>query len=36
MRFFHIADVHLGAEPDKGFPWARTEAGKSGTASEEL
>ena len=23
MRFFHIADVHLGAEPDKGFPWSQ-------------
>jgi DNA repair exonuclease SbcCD nuclease subunit len=23
MRFIHIADVHLGAEPDKGFPWAQ-------------
>ncbi|MBR5732700.1 MAG: DNA repair exonuclease [Lachnospiraceae bacterium] len=22
MRFIHIADTHLGAEPDKGFPWA--------------
>ena len=22
MRFFHVADVHLGAEPDKGFPWS--------------
>ena len=22
MRFFHIADVHLGAEPDKGYPWS--------------
>ena len=23
MRFFHIADVHLGAEPDRGFPWSQ-------------
>ena len=23
MRFVHIADTHLGAEPDKGFPWAK-------------
>lgn len=23
MRFFHIADVHLGAEPDKGFSWSQ-------------
>ena len=23
MRFFHIADVHLGAEPDKGYPWSQ-------------
>lgn len=22
MRFFHIADTHLGAEPDAGFPWS--------------
>ena len=21
MHFFHIADVHLGAAPDAGFPW---------------
>lgn len=21
MRFIHIADVHLGAKPDKGLPW---------------
>ena len=20
--FFHIADVHLGASPDAGFPWS--------------
>ena len=23
MRFVHIADTHLGAAPDKGFPWAK-------------
>ena len=23
MKFFHTADVHLGAEPDRGFPWSR-------------
>lgn len=23
MRFMHIADVHLGAAPDHGFPWAK-------------
>lgn len=23
MRFIHIADVHLGAVPDKGYPWSR-------------
>ena len=23
MRFFHIADVHLGAKPDQDFPWSR-------------
>lgn len=22
MRFFHAADIHLGAKPDKGFPWS--------------
>ena len=21
MDFIHIADVHLGASPDAGFPW---------------
>lgn len=21
MRFFHTADIHLGASPDAGFPW---------------
>ena len=24
MRFIHIADVHLGACPDLGFPWCKT------------
>lgn len=23
MKFFHIADVHLGAKPDQDFPWSR-------------
>lgn len=23
MRFFHVADVHLGAEPDVEFPWGK-------------
>ena len=23
MRFIHIADVHLGAAPEAGFPWAK-------------
>lgn len=23
MRFIHLADVHLGAVPDAGFPWSR-------------
>ena len=23
MRFIHIADVHLGMEPDPGFPWSK-------------
>ncbi len=23
MRFMHIADVHLGAAPDRGYAWAR-------------
>ena len=22
MRFFHIADTHLGAVPDAGFAWS--------------
>lgn len=22
MKFIHIADVHLGAKPDRGFPWS--------------
>lgn len=21
MKFFHVADIHLGAAPDSGFPW---------------
>lgn len=29
MRFIHLADVHLGAAPDKGFPW-------SGRRGEEI
>lgn len=23
MRFLHIADVHLGMQPDAGFPWSK-------------
>ncbi len=23
MRFMHVADVHLGAAPDRGYPWAK-------------
>lgn len=23
MRFVHVADVHLGMEPDKGMPWSK-------------
>lgn len=23
MRFFHVADIHLGASPDEGFPWGK-------------
>ncbi len=23
MKFFHIADVHLGMKPDKGFEWSK-------------
>ena len=23
MRFFHLADIHLGATPDSGFSWAQ-------------
>lgn len=26
MRFIHIADVHLGVVPDKGYPWSQTRA----------
>ena len=22
MRFIHLADVHLGAVPDRGYPWS--------------
>lgn len=22
MKFIHIADVHLGAQPDRGYPWS--------------
>lgn len=32
VRFFHIADTHLGAAPDSGFPWSeerRTEIWES-------
>ena len=28
MRFIHIADVHLGMQPDAGFPWSE-ERGES-------
>lgn len=24
MKFIHIADVHLGMQPDKGMPWSET------------
>lgn len=24
MRFIHTADIHLGAVPDKGYPWSKT------------
>lgn len=23
MKFFHAADIHLGCQPDRGFPWSR-------------
>ena len=23
IRFIHLADVHLGAVPDRGCPWSR-------------
>lgn len=26
MKFIHIADVHLGASPDRGFPWSEQRA----------
>lgn len=22
MKFYHVADIHLGAMPDRGFPWS--------------
>ena len=28
MRFIHTADLHLGAEPDKGFPWSKERSGR--------
>ena len=24
MKFIHAADIHLGAEPEKGKPWSKT------------
>lgn len=26
MKFIHIADVHLGVEPDQGKPWSELRA----------
>ena len=26
MRFIHMADIHLGAVPDKGKPWSAKRA----------
>lgn len=26
MRFIHAADIHLGAQPDRGMPWAKDRA----------
>ena len=26
IRFIHLADVHLGAVPDRGCPWSRERA----------
>ena len=23
MKFIHAADIHLGCQPDRGFPWSR-------------
>ena len=23
MKIIHTADIHLGAQPDLGFPWSR-------------
>ena len=23
LRFFHVADIHLGMEPDLGFAWSK-------------
>lgn len=28
MKFIHTADIHLGAQPDKGYPWSRERAGE--------
>ena len=28
MRFIHTADLHLGAGPDKGFPWSKERPGQ--------
>ena len=33
MRFIHIADVHLGMQPDAGFPWSEERGEPSGRAS---
>ncbi len=26
MKFYHLADIHLGAEPDRGMPWSKARA----------
>ena len=29
MRFIHLADVHLGAVPDRGCPWSERREGEN-------
>ena len=36
MKFIHIADVHLGAKPDKDKPWGKEREGHSWLAFTEV